>query len=50
MQDGTMTRRQLVKRGAQGAALLYAGSLLTATGALGRSTVDKVRRRAGRSR
>ena len=43
MHDGTMTRRELVKRGAQGAAVLYAGSLLTATGAFGRSSVDKIR-------
>src|SRR6185295_2153017 len=43
MHEGTMTRRELLKRGGQGAAVLYAGSLLTATGAFGRSTADKVR-------
>lgn len=45
MQEGTMVRRDLLKRGAQGAALLYGGSLLTAGGAFGRSsaTLEKVR-------
>jgi NitT/TauT family transport system substrate-binding protein len=45
MQEGTMVRRDLLKRGAQGAALLYGGSLLTAGSAFGRSsaTLEKVR-------
>ena len=45
MHEGTMTRRELVKRGAQGAAVLYGGSLLTAGGAFGRSgaALEKVR-------
>lgn len=37
MHDGTMTRLDLLKRGAQGAAVLSAGSLLTAGSAFGRS-------------
>jgi len=46
MNDGTMTRRHLLKRGAQGAAVLSAGSMLTAApafGRTGRSTLDTVR-------
>ena len=45
MQEGTMGRRDLLKRGAQGAALLYGGSLLTAGSAFGRSSaaLEKVR-------
>jgi NitT/TauT family transport system substrate-binding protein len=43
MQEDAMTRRALVRRGAQGAAGLYAGSLLTATGALARPSVDRLR-------
>jgi NitT/TauT family transport system substrate-binding protein len=37
MQEGSMTRLDLLKRGAQGAAVLSAGSLLTAGGAFGRA-------------
>ena len=46
MNDGTMTRRHLLKRGAQGAAVLSAGSMLTAApafGRTGRATLDTVR-------
>jgi NitT/TauT family transport system substrate-binding protein len=46
MNDGTMTRRHLLKRGAQGAAVLSAGSMLTAGpafGRTGRATLDTVR-------
>ena len=46
MHDGTISRRELLKRGAAGATLLSAGSLLSAGDALGRSsaaTLDTVR-------
>ena len=46
MHEGTMTRRDLFKRGAQGAAAVYGASLLTAGGAVagpGRASLDKVR-------
>jgi NitT/TauT family transport system substrate-binding protein len=38
MHEGTLSRRELLKRGAAGAAALSAGSLLTAGGAYGRSS------------
>ncbi len=38
MHEGTMSRREVLKRGAQGAAALSAGSLLTAGSAYGRSS------------
>jgi NitT/TauT family transport system substrate-binding protein len=45
MNESTMTRRDLFKRGAQGAAVLYGSSLLTAGGAFGSSAagLEKVR-------
>lgn len=45
MHEGTMSRREVLKRGAQGVAALSAGSLLTAGSAFGRSsaTLETVR-------
>ena len=45
MHEGTMSRREVVKRGVQGAAALSVGSLLTAGTAFGRSsaTIETVR-------
>ena len=45
MHEGTMSRRELLQRGAAGATLLSAGSLLSAERAFGRSAaLQKVRR------
>jgi hypothetical protein len=45
MHEGTMSRRDVLKRGAQGAAILSAGSLLNAGRAFGSSsaTLETVR-------
>jgi NitT/TauT family transport system substrate-binding protein len=42
MHDGTISRRELLKRGAAGATLLSAGSLLSAGDAFGRSSAAKL--------
>ena len=42
MHDGTISRRELLKRGAAGATLLSAGSLLSAGNAFGRSSTTQL--------